>query len=211
MQDQADPAEAVRRCSPNSLTIRRTSCSPSCLSMGVLLGWQFFYAGPKLKEEQERQKRLQGQPTTTQQQPAGAPAAPRLRRPRPRAARPRSWPRRGARRPGSVAVAAAQSAAMTRDAALKLAPRLRDRHARAQRLDRPEGRPPRRSRAGQISRDRRSQERRTWRCCRRPRRPSPTSPSTAGWRPPAPRSACRTRTRCGAPRAGSVRRARPAR
>ena len=27
------------------------------LSVAVLLGWQMFYAGPKLKEEQERRQR----------------------------------------------------------------------------------------------------------------------------------------------------------
>ena len=43
------------------------------LSMGVLLLWQYFYAGPKLKEEQERQKLLQK--TATQQTTPGVPAA----------------------------------------------------------------------------------------------------------------------------------------
>ena len=32
------------------------------LSMAILLGWQLFYAGPKMKEEQERQ-RAHGQST----------------------------------------------------------------------------------------------------------------------------------------------------
>ncbi|MEZ5843296.1 MAG: membrane protein insertase YidC [Hyphomicrobiaceae bacterium] len=31
------------------------------LSVAVLLGWQIFYAGPKMKEEQERQRRLQAE------------------------------------------------------------------------------------------------------------------------------------------------------
>jgi YidC/Oxa1 family membrane protein insertase len=37
------------------------------LSMAVLLGWQFFYAGPKMREEQAR---LRAQQELTQQQPA---------------------------------------------------------------------------------------------------------------------------------------------
>ena len=46
------------------------------LSMGVLLLWQYFYAAPKLKEEQERQKRAQQ--TTSSQVPGvqGAPGTP---------------------------------------------------------------------------------------------------------------------------------------
>jgi YidC/Oxa1 family membrane protein insertase len=44
------------------------------LSIGVLLAWQFFYASPKLKDEQERQKRAQQQ--TTEQQGGGAPTVP---------------------------------------------------------------------------------------------------------------------------------------
>ena len=43
------------------------------LSMAVVFGWQYFYAGPKLKEEQERLKRLQAE---TQQSQTAAPAAP---------------------------------------------------------------------------------------------------------------------------------------
>ena len=45
------------------------------LSMGVLLLWQYFYAGPKLKEEQERLKQKQQQSQTVQQ-PPGAPGVP---------------------------------------------------------------------------------------------------------------------------------------
>src|SRR5262245_51960167 len=44
------------------------------LSIGVLLAWQFFYATPKLKEEQERLKRAQQQ--TTQQPVGTAPGVP---------------------------------------------------------------------------------------------------------------------------------------
>ncbi len=46
------------------------------LSVAVLLGWQMFYAGPKMKEEQERQQRQQQtktQPVTGQGQSGGAP------------------------------------------------------------------------------------------------------------------------------------------
>ena len=47
------------------------------LSVAVLLGWQFFYAGPKLKEEQERQARIrleQQQAQAKEQTPPNAPA-----------------------------------------------------------------------------------------------------------------------------------------
>ena len=47
------------------------------LSVAVLLGWQFFYAGPKLKEEQERQARIrleQQQAKTKEQTPPSTPA-----------------------------------------------------------------------------------------------------------------------------------------
>jgi YidC/Oxa1 family membrane protein insertase len=43
------------------------------LSVAVLLAWQMFYAGPKLKEEQER--RLRTQQEQTQLKPSGAPTA----------------------------------------------------------------------------------------------------------------------------------------
>jgi YidC/Oxa1 family membrane protein insertase len=49
------------------------------LSVAVLLAWQFFYAGPKLKEEQERQARIrqeqQAKAKDQQAPPSGAPAA----------------------------------------------------------------------------------------------------------------------------------------
>jgi YidC/Oxa1 family membrane protein insertase len=55
------------------------------LSVAVLLAWQFFYAGPKLKEEQERQARLRAQQTEGKQQtgPAAPSAAPGLPVPQP--------------------------------------------------------------------------------------------------------------------------------
>jgi YidC/Oxa1 family membrane protein insertase len=45
------------------------------LSVAVLLAWQFFYAGPKLKEEQERQARIrqEQQGKTKEQTPPGVP------------------------------------------------------------------------------------------------------------------------------------------
>ena len=45
------------------------------LSVAVLLAWQFFYAGPKLKEEQERQARLRAQQTEGKEQ--AGPGAPK--------------------------------------------------------------------------------------------------------------------------------------
>src|SRR5262245_26717131 len=43
------------------------------LSVAVLLAWQMFYAGPKLKDEQERRQRAQ--PEQTQAKPSSAPTA----------------------------------------------------------------------------------------------------------------------------------------
>lgn len=43
------------------------------LSVAVLLGWQYFYAGPKLKEEQDRQARLRQQQTEATTPPATTP------------------------------------------------------------------------------------------------------------------------------------------
>ncbi len=42
------------------------------LSVSILLAWQLLFAGPKLKEEQERRARLQQEQTQTTQ-PGGAP------------------------------------------------------------------------------------------------------------------------------------------
>ena len=54
------------------------------LSVAVLLVWQVFYAGPKLKEEQERRQRIQQeQQAQAKEQPGApkaAPQAPRARR-----------------------------------------------------------------------------------------------------------------------------------
>ena len=42
------------------------------LSVSILLAWQLMFAGPKLKEEQERRARVQQEQTQTSQ-PGGAP------------------------------------------------------------------------------------------------------------------------------------------
>lgn len=81
------------------------------LSVAVLLGWQMFYAGPKLKEEQERKQRIQLEANQKGAQPGvpGATATPA---------------------PGSKAVAPAlpgatpATAAPSRDEALKDSPRV---------------------------------------------------------------------------------------
>src|SRR5438034_298076 len=39
------------------------------LSVGVLLAWQMFYAGPKLKEDQERRQRIQQEQGQLKEQP----------------------------------------------------------------------------------------------------------------------------------------------
>ncbi len=81
------------------------------LSMGVLFLWQHFYAGPKFKEEQDRQKRAQQQ---TSQQIPGTQAKPGAAGQVPVA-------------PGSSAATTPQSqpaAPVTRDAALAASPRV---------------------------------------------------------------------------------------
>jgi YidC/Oxa1 family membrane protein insertase len=85
------------------------------LSIGVLLLWQYFYAGPKQKEEMERQARLKQQ-TTTMQQSQTVPGTPSTgTAPAPGQALP------GA--PGSAA-SAVPAKEMTRDDALKASPRV---------------------------------------------------------------------------------------
>jgi YidC/Oxa1 family membrane protein insertase len=79
------------------------------LSIGVLLGWQYFYAGPKLKDDQERLRRTQQeQQQTTTQQPSGA--AP-------------SVPVAGGQAPAAPSIAP-QQPGVARDAALKASPRV---------------------------------------------------------------------------------------
>ena len=87
------------------------------LSVGVLLMWQMYYAGPKLKEEQERRQRTQQEQT----QPKEQPGAPKIG---PQAA-PGTIPQP---QPGAaVAPSAAPpvAPAPTREAALQASPRHR--------------------------------------------------------------------------------------
>ena len=46
------------------------------LSMAVLLGWQYFYAGPKLQQEQTRVQKEKQEEAAKGAAPAGAPGAP---------------------------------------------------------------------------------------------------------------------------------------
>ena len=83
------------------------------LSVAVLLGWQFFYAGPKLKEEQERQARIrqEQQAKVKEQLPPGAPATP-------------TTPDAAPGRPGTVPGPASVTTAPTREAAVAAEPRV---------------------------------------------------------------------------------------
>jgi YidC/Oxa1 family membrane protein insertase len=74
------------------------------LSIGVLFAWQYFFAGPKFKEEQERQQRAQQQQTT--QQPSVAPPVPAT----------------GGQAPAAPSVTVERG--VTREAALKSSPRI---------------------------------------------------------------------------------------
>ena len=91
------------------------------LSMAVLLGWQLFYAGPKMKEEQARQR---AQHELSQQQGAAKDAA-----------KPGDAP--DAAVPGT----APPAASVSREDAIKVSPRLADRNTFAQGLDRAARRP----------------------------------------------------------------------
>jgi YidC/Oxa1 family membrane protein insertase len=82
------------------------------LSVAVLLGWQMFYAGPKLKEEQERRQRIQ-QEQTQVKEPPGAPKTGPV-------AAPGAAPQPSATTPSSAPAAPAP----TREAALAGSPRL---------------------------------------------------------------------------------------
>ena len=113
------------------------------LSMAVLLGWQLFYAGPKMKEEQARQR---AQQELTQKEGATPDAA------KP----PTVAPAPGAAVPGAGAATPAPTVFARRLHQSFAAPRSRD--ALAQRLDRPARRPRRRPCTGEIPRDRRPQE-----------------------------------------------------
>ncbi len=90
------------------------------LSVGVLLGWQYFYAGPKLKDEQERLKRTQQQEQTVPQKDP-ATGVPSVQTPS------GSVPAPGAQAPGGQAPAAPGAVVQpgaTREAALKASPRV---------------------------------------------------------------------------------------
>ena len=84
------------------------------LSVAVLLGWQVFYASPKLKEEQERRGRIQqqeqakGQPAAQPGVPSAVPGAPGT-----------------AAQPGSVPAGAPVVAEASREDALKVSSRVR--------------------------------------------------------------------------------------
>jgi YidC/Oxa1 family membrane protein insertase len=88
------------------------------LSVGVLLAWQLFYAGPKMKAEQERVAR---QKDTQVQQP-GAPAQPGTPA-QPSSGQPTAAPGAPAAIPGAPA-APALATLMTREMSLKSSPRL---------------------------------------------------------------------------------------
>src|SRR6187200_3091614 len=86
------------------------------LSVAVLLMWQMFYAGPKLKEDQERRQRIQQEQQT---QPKEQPGAPKSAVPQ---TAPGAIPQPGTAAPSVVPPAAP---APTREAALQASPRLR--------------------------------------------------------------------------------------
>jgi YidC/Oxa1 family membrane protein insertase len=90
------------------------------LSMAVLLIWQVFYAGPRMKEEQARVERERQTQTQTQPGTGGAPAT--APQPTAGAQAPVAPPAAGTAAP--TAVPAPAAVALTREAALKLAPRL---------------------------------------------------------------------------------------
>jgi YidC/Oxa1 family membrane protein insertase len=83
------------------------------LSVAVLLFWQMFYAGPKLKDEQERRQRVQQEQTQAKEQPGAPKATPQ--------AAPGAAPQ-----PGTAAPSAApMPPAASRTAALEASPRVR--------------------------------------------------------------------------------------
>jgi YidC/Oxa1 family membrane protein insertase len=86
------------------------------LSVAVLLVWQMFYAGPKLKEEQERRQRIQQEQQQQQAQAKGEPGTPTTV---PQAA-PGTAPQ-----PGAAPSAVPAAATATREASLADSPRLK--------------------------------------------------------------------------------------
>ena len=89
------------------------------LSVSVLLAWQVFYAGPKLKEDQERRQRIQ-QEQQQQAQPKAEPGAPKTA---PQAS-PGTAPQPAAQ-PGAAPTAVPGVPSATREAALADSPRLK--------------------------------------------------------------------------------------
>lgn len=86
------------------------------LSMLVMLGWQFFVAGPKMQEQQERAQREQQIAAEQAQKGVTAPAAPGAQPvPSPQAAAPAS---------GTAVQPAGGAIAVSREEALKLSPRV---------------------------------------------------------------------------------------
>jgi YidC/Oxa1 family membrane protein insertase len=83
------------------------------LSVGVLLAWQMFYAGPKLKDDQERRQRIQQEQSQVKEQPGAPKTAPD--------AASGATPQPGTAVPSAAPLASAP----TRAAALDAAPRVR--------------------------------------------------------------------------------------
>ena len=121
------------------------------LSAIVLIGWQYFVGMPQL----EKQKQEQAQQQAAQKaagQPGQAAPPPAATAP---AAQPGAAPAPG-QVPGQTAAPPA-AAATTRAAALAATPRVPIETGSIAGLDRPQGRPHRRHRAGQVPRNRRSE------------------------------------------------------
>jgi YidC/Oxa1 family membrane protein insertase len=152
------------------------------LSVAVLLIWQMLYAGPKLKEEQERRQRIQQEQAQTKGQPGAPSTAPQTA--------PGAAPQPGTSAPSAVPAAPAP----TREAALATGPRVA--------IDTPSLKGSIALKGGRIDDVvlAKYRETVTW-CCSRPRgRRIPTTPSMAGSPAAAPRSRCRVPTLCGARR-----------
>ena len=81
------------------------------LSMAVVFGWQFFYAGPKMQEEKERLKRQQAQTQPTTTAPGTPGAAPGIATP-------------GVAGAPAIPGVAAVPVAVTRDQAIAASPRV---------------------------------------------------------------------------------------
>src|SRR5947207_10768373 len=83
------------------------------LSVGVLLAWQVFYAGPKLKDDQERRQRIQQEQSQVKEQPGSPKTAP--------VTAPGAIPQPGAVVPSAAPLASAA----TRDAVIATGQRVR--------------------------------------------------------------------------------------